>query len=839
MSSIRDLDRRVSFERALVRVRWLFLLAPAFLLVGGEAELRALAYLFAGMIVLYNAGLWAVLRSDAEEAARHAEAIRWLELAGVCFALTLLYRETGAPLYDALYVYFVVVITILSGRAGAYRAVAGATAAVLVSRLAALDAPAEAVATQTGFFLVIFALTAWSTVTLAARAERVRRVHARTRELAQAADFGAAAAGVSSTLDPGGLLREVVSEARRLFDAAGAYLALSRESEAPEVVAAEGSVRELEGKPLPVSESAAGRALRDREPVVGRVEHWSTVAVPLKRGSDVFGVLALRGDQPARFDRDDAALLSELAGIAATALANARLYEQIRSSEERLRKLFEAAAEAIITVDTAGRILSVNPAASQLLHRPRHDLMGRSLFDFMEGKDGERAHRALKTVAWGESPLVEVTLVIPGGGRRIAAITFAPLFEGDEVTAALLIARDVTEHKRLQQQLLERERLAAIGELIAGIAHDLNNPLTALQGFAEIAARTAAAGDGDDPKLREMLEAIHELSRRSSRLAQNLVDFARRQEAEREPVAPGELVEDAVRLLRYQFVVEEVDVRTEVEDDLPPVRVETSHLQQVLVNLGTNAVQAMKEEDGGDGHLLFTAGAIRDDDGEVTHVRFSVADSGPGVSDAMKEKIFDAFYTTKTGSGGTGLGLSISSGIVREHGGRLGVEDNEWDGATFSFALPATSEAGERADEPREEAGADAGREGTAPEELRILVVDDEAHIREFLGALLGRRGHACRGVGSAEDALAALDGGEFDVVICDLNMPGMSGRELEERLRERSDPAADRIVFTTGDTARGEVLGFLDGIGRPYLLKPFTSEEVEEAVERLAARFT
>lgn len=836
MSAIRDLDRRVSFERVLIRVRWLFLLAPAFLLVGGEAELRDLAYLFAGMVVLYNAGLWAVLRSDPEETARHAEAIRWLELAGVCFALTLLYRETGAPLYDALYVYFVVVITILSGRAGAYRAVAGATAAVLVSRLAALDAPAEAVATQTGFFFLIFALTAWATVTLAARAERVRRVHARTRELAQAADFGAAA-GVGSALDPGGLLREVVSEARRLFDAAGAYLAVTREAGEPEVVAAEGSVRELEGKPLPVSESAAGRALRDREPVVGRAEHGSTAAAPLKRGSDVFGVLALRGDQPGRFDRDDAALLSELAGIAATALANARLYEQIRTSEERLRKLFEAAAEAIITVDPAGRILSVNPAASQLLNRPRHDLMGRSLFDFMEGKDRERAHRALKTVEWGESPLVEVTLAIPGGGRCIAAITFAPLFEGDEVTAALLIARDVTEHKRLQQQLLERERLAAIGELIAGIAHDLNNPLTALQGFAEVASRTAAAGDGGDPELQEMLEAIHELSQRSSRLAQNLVDFSRRQEAEREPTSPRELVDDAVRLLRYQFVVEEVEVGTEVEDDLPPVRVETSHLQQVLVNLGTNAVQAMREEDGGDGRLLFTAGAIRDDDGEVTHVRFSVADSGPGVSDAMKEKIFDAFYTTKTGSGGTGLGLSISSGIVREHGGRLGVEDNEWGGATFSFALPATPEPAEPADERREEAPAAAGREAADPEELRILVVDDEAHIREFVGTLLGRRGHACRGVGSAEDALAALDEAEFDVVICDLNMPGMSGRELEERLRERSDPAADRIVFTTGDTARGEVLGFLDGIGRPYLLKPFTSEEVEEAVERLAAR--
>ncbi|MBI4539538.1 MAG: response regulator [Gemmatimonadetes bacterium] len=823
-----DLEARLSFERALLRVRWAFLVAPVLLFLMPEQNLRPLSLFIAFLIVLYNGGMWLVLRSDPRTAAEHSEALRWFEAAFICLALTLLYVRTEAPLYDAIYVYFVVVITIIAGKAGAIRAVAGATVAVLMSQLGAFGVRTQVVP-HTGFYLIIFALTAWSTLALVVRMEKVRKVHVRTRELAQASAFGVAALGLSATLDPTGLLAEIVREARRLFGAAGAYLALMRPVGAPEVVAAEGSVAELKGKTLPTSEEPAGRALRDREPVVGRVQHWSAVAAPLQRGSEIFGVLVLRGDRPVQFGRDDAVMLSALAEIGASALANARLYNAVRESEERLRKLFEAAADAVVTIDLAGRILSANCAAEELFARPMDDLMGRSIFEFVRGEEGERALGALATVSGGESPFVELALTQPNGDNRIAAITFSPLFEGERVNGAVCIARDVTEHKRLQQQLIDRERLAAIGELIAGIAHDLNNPLTAVQGFSQLAAQDESA----DPRIREMLHAIHELASRAGRLARNLVDFARRQEAERIPMAPATLVDDAIRLLRYQFVVEEIDVETEVEPNLPQVRVEPSKIQQVLVNLGTNAVQAMRELPGR-GCLRFKAEAVRAPDGAPVQVRFAVADRGPGVPDSLKERIFDAFFTTKPAGEGTGLGLSIATGIVREHGGRLGVEDNEWEGATFSFTLPVDTGAPETV-APRDIRVGPPGEPVRGP--MRVLVVDDEAPVREFMRAVLERLGHDVADVGSGSEALDVLARGEFDAVICDLRMPGLDGSELETRLREQGAEVADRIIFATGDTARGDVLRFLDGLGRPYLLKPFTAQELERALEQLGAK--
>lgn len=825
--AVLDLEARLSFERALLRVRWAFLLAPVLLYFMPDRDLRPVALFIALLIVLYNGGMWLVVRSDPRTAAQHSEALRWFELAFICLALTLLYTQTSAPLYDALYVYFVVVITIISGKPGALRAVAGATTAVLVSQFGAFGLSTRIVP-HTGFYLIIFALTAWSTVALVARMEKVRELQVRTRELAQASAFGVAALGLSATLDPHGLLEEIVQEARRLFRAAGAYLALTRPVGAPEVVAAEGSVAELKGKTLPVAEEPAGRALRDREPVVGRVQHWAAVAAPLQRGSEVFGVLVLRGDRPIQFGRDDAMMLSALAEIGATALANARLYHAVRESEERLRKLFEAAADAVVTIDLAGRVLTANLAAEALFDRPKDDIIGRSLFEFVPGEEGERALKALATVSGGESPFLELALRQPEGGSRIAAITFAPLFDGGRVSGAVCIARDVTEHKRLQQQLIDRERLAAIGELIAGIAHDLNNPLTAVQGFSQLAAQDESV----NPRMREMLQAIHELAGRAGRLARNLVDFARRQEAERVPMAPGTLIDDAVRLLRYQFVVEAIDVDTEVEPELPNVRVEPSKIGQVLVNLGTNAVQAMRDV-AGRGRLRFRAEAIRTPDGTPTHVRFSVMDSGPGVSDGLKDRVFDAFFTTKPPGEGTGLGLSIATGIVREHGGRLGVEDSDWGGATFSFSLPG--DAGEPAAVAARETRA-GGRGERARRCLRILVVDDEAPVREFLRAVLESLGHQVSEASGGGEALQLLDGQEFDALVCDLRMPGLDGPEVEARLRERQAAVADRIIFATGDTARGDVLRFLDGLGRPYLLKPFTAQELARAVDQLAA---
>jgi two-component system, NtrC family, sensor kinase len=392
-----------------------------------------------------------------------------------------------------------------------------------------------------------------------------------------------------------------------------------------------------------------------------------------------------------------------------------------------------------------------------------------------------------------------------------------PISQGDPSTTVLLFD-DQTERRQLQDQLIQSEKMSAIGQLIAGIAHDLNNPLASVVGFADFLSELRDV----PPGIREPLSVIREEAERASNIVKNLLGFARKQERQRRPVSLEPLLESTLALLRNQLLAYHVDARVDIEPDLPLVSLDSNQMQQVMVNLINNAAQAVATT-GRPGTVTVRARRLLDG------VAIDVADDGPGMSRELAEQVFEPFFTTKAEGEGTGLGLSISQGIVKEHGGRITLSTREGEGATFTIQLPCGDTSA--ADEP-------AGVPARGPSvRLRVLVVDDEPHILHYMRATLEAWGHEVAVAGDGTEGLRLAGDGAFDLIISDLRMPRLGGREFYDALRRIDPDLTPRVVFSTGDTVRGDTLAFLESLDRPYLHKPFSLAELRALLATVASR--
>jgi two-component system NtrC family sensor kinase len=381
---------------------------------------------------------------------------------------------------------------------------------------------------------------------------------------------------------------------------------------------------------------------------------------------------------------------------------------------------------------------------------------------------------------------------------------------GDLDGASVLLVEDVTETRRLQDQLIQSEKLSAIGQLIAGVAHELNNPLASVLGFADFLSETGQT----PPHLLEPLRVIQQEAQRAADIVKNLLTFARRQEQEQRPLQIGPVLERTLALLHNQLIGLKVEPILQVEPDLPPVRGDPSQLQQVFLNLINNAAQAIASSRRGGTVVVHARGWL---DG----VAVEVTDNGPGIPPELHARVFEPFFTTKREGEGTGLGLSICQGIVKEHGGRIALRSQQGAGATFTVELPAADAPAQRA---------------TPPSELRtpgarVLVVDDEPHILHYMRATLEAWGHQVDTAADGEEALRRAIAGDHDIIISDVRMPTLSGREFYERLREEAPDKAERVVFATGDSVRDDTLEFLRRSGQPHLDKPFKLAELRRTL--------
>ena len=621
-------------------------------------------------------------------------------------------------------------------------------------------------------------------------------------------------------------------------------------------------------------------------------------AIPIRTGEELAGALLCFFEQTAATLPLDESALDSVARIAGIALANYRLRERLVSSEERYRTLFEESPDAFLVSALDGTVLDANEAAVRLYRINRGEVLGRYFGQFISADEREMARR--RQIVWAqgrgtfrdrgrrpdgsEFPLeVEARVVELGGQRRF-----------------LHLLRDLSDQEHLQRELLQAQKMEALGQLVSGVAHELNNPLAAIIAFSQLMRSDERLPDD----MKHDAGLLVQEADRTRRIVQNLLDFARARPPERRPTSIAVLVQSVLELQSYALGTNQIVVKVDIPATLPEVDLDRAQLQQVLLNLTINAIQAMRGRDRkSQAHLWVSAGLVktRPSPGasrasrsadEQARVRITILDDGPGVAESARARLFDPFFTTKQPGEGTGLGLSVSFGIVAAHGGQLWYEPGPGGvGSSFIIELPIAARliderqvvtapdpanAGgtqPKADEPTEvgpgrpakrAARAATAAPVSAAEPARVtsaestaapatgastrpaaalatsrpnvLALDDEPSIRSFLRKALAAAGMDCRPVQDGAAALDLIRETTFDVMLIDHRMAGMSGTEFYEAAIDFRPELAHRAIFMSGDVLNPDLRGFATQRGIRLLAKPFDIDAVIRTVREALA---
>ena len=409
-----------------------------------------------------------------------------------------------------------------------------------------------------------------------------------------------------------------------------------------------------------------------------------------------------------------------------------------------------------------------------------------------------------------------------GEYRWVREAQVARFDEGGDFQGFVGAVIDITDQRQAQEALaLQRdalyqsEKLAALGTLLAGVSHELNNPLSVVIGQATLLEETAA-----DAGIGQRAERIRRAAERCSRIVRTFLALARQRHPEFKMVNLNDVVEMGVDLLAYQLRTSAISVALDLEPDLPAVMADPDQLHQVVTNLIVNAQQAMATVEAPRVLSIATRS-----DGAANLVRLVVNDRGPGLPAEVRTRVFEPFFTTKSAGGGTGIGLSMCHNIVRSHGGRISAGEAPEGGARFIVELPIRAVSSAPPANCAEVAAVVA---------CRILIVDDEAEIAETLREILQRHGYETEVAESGLGALERLEAQPYDIVLSDLRMPGLDGPGLYRRIRERYPSLVCRVAFITGDTLSADIQSFLNEAQVPCLEKPFTTEDVVRLIQSM-----
>jgi len=394
-------------------------------------------------------------------------------------------------------------------------------------------------------------------------------------------------------------------------------------------------------------------------------------------------------------------------------------------------------------------------------------------------------------------------------------------------SVALAVQRDVAEKKRSAQVLAEqrealhqREKLAALGSLLAGVAHELNNPLSV------VVARAIMLEEQGHPATKTAALKIRTAAERCARIVRTFLAMARQQPPERGPVSVNEVIGAALDMTAYAVRTSNIEVAVDLGEDIPTILADPDQLHQVVINLVVNAQQVLQDRPGP--RRIRVASRF---DAEAGVIRIAVADNGPGIPGHLRARVFEPYFTTKPTGMGTGVGLAVSHGIVEAHGGTLALDCPEMGGAVFTITLPACpAEDADDADGPSRE---------LAAARRSILIVDDEAEIREILADILKGARHRVAAVASGREALERMAAERYDVILTDIRMPDLDGRTLYREIERRWPDRAARVVFVTGDSLASTLHEFASECGRPVIEKPFVPGDVRRVVAEIAAQET
>lgn len=567
-------------------------------------------------------------------------------------------------------------------------------------------------------------------------------------------------------------------------------------------------LRSLQGQATLVVADGEGGALSSAEHELWGDETIRTVLiVPLMAGERLIGALLVASLVPRTFTEAETTLFQTVANQVAIAIENARLFEEVSRSRREWEDTFDAIADCISIHDEHFTIVQVNRAMTEKFGSRPGALVGRKCHDLFFGRNEPCINCPQVRTLEREAPASE-EIVDPRSATTYAIATYPVKVPGGR--GVVHVARDVSLQKKMEEQLLQSEKLVAVGTLASGIAHDFNNLLTTISVRSQVLQQRAG-----DPEIRKSLKVIERAAWDGAETVRRLREFTRPGGEETGVVDVNEVVRKALRLtdVRWKDEAERAGIRIAVETDLgeiPPVRARSAELREILVNLILNAVDAMPR-----GGLLRirTRGVPFNGAGEGVEIQ--VADTGLGMSPEVKGKIFNPFFTTK-GVQGTGLGLTVTYGIVTRYGGHLSVESAEGRGSTFTVRLPAGGGAQTGSEEPP------AVR---SPRPLRVLLIDDDAEVRAAVTDLMRSIGWQVEEAGAARAGIALAMRGEYDLVVTDLGMPELSGWDVAQSIKAQRPEFPVILLTGWGDFVETDQRRKrkVDGI----LKKPFHLEQL------------
>ncbi|MEK8030058.1 response regulator [Ideonella sp. DXS29W] len=494
----------------------------------------------------------------------------------------------------------------------------------------------------------------------------------------------------------------------------------------------------------------------------------------------------------------------------------------------------ESAPAALIVSDESGRIVEFNPAAEAMFQQPRSRAIGRRIAALVMPARHHALHeQAMARLRAGESSQQLGQMHLHGLRADGSELPIEMLMWRTDLngrayyTASLVDMTEVhnatQEIERQREALRQSEKLTAMGSLLAGVAHELNNPLAIVMGRASLLEEKCDR----DPELRAEAQRIRQAAERCGRIVRTFLNMARSKPSQRGPVSLNEMVRAAADMLQYGYRTHNISQELDLGEGLPPVVADSDEIGQVVMNLLINAQQAVASREG-PRRVRVQSGVEPRRDNREPRVWLRVEDNGPGVSAAVRQHVFEPFFTTKPDGLGTGLGLAMSRSLVRAHGGDLMLEaGSSLGGASFRLSLPISGIA-----EP--DGPAPALPSPAASQLVRVLVVDDEPELSELMREMLESAGYDVATAESGAVALEMLDLARFDVIVCDLRMPDMDGATLWREVCARHPGLSRSLLFVTGDTLSADASGFLKLTGCDSLDKPFSKTDLLTKVATL-----
>ena len=563
-----------------------------------------------------------------------------------------------------------------------------------------------------------------------------------------------------------------------------------------------------------------------RKYLVG-LDFQSIIVVPITFGADVLGTLCLRTARGNyKFSEREIRFCTAVARASANALKNALLHRQVveaaadhRRTGEKLGRILNNSPDLILTTDNEGLITEFNRGAEKLLGYQKEELVGKPYGTLLCEPDEALLE---KVRSFGVLPNYAQPMRTRSGTTLDVELHMSVLKDEDDIVAgSVWVGRDLTALKAAQTKLVQAEKLSTIGEVISGVAHELNNPLSGVLGFSQL----LMARHGDGPGVRE-LEKINESAQRCQKIVKNLLSFARAHKPERKYLGVNGILEKTVELKKYQLHVNSIEVERHLDQELPLTMVDFHQLQQVFLNLINNAQHAMAALPDRPGRLT-----VRTSHADGT-LRIEVTDNGEGMDQETIERIFDPFFTTKEPGEGTGLGLSVSYGIVKEHGGQIYARSRKGEGTTFLVELPVWKEAQDEA------SNASSGRSEVATDDShpggQILVVDDEPLVIDLLMDILTEAGYHVDTAANGVEACRKVGDRRYDLVITDVRMPEMNGIDLYRNVLTTRPELKGKVIFVTGDLIDKDVVDFLAEVNARTIPKPLEINAITDTVREL-----